>query len=55
LLWETTAIALTATIVFVLIGECVLLLSGGIAAAWGLLANIYAELLDVHKLVLDCN
>ncbi len=38
-LWETMAIALTTTIVFVVIGECALLLSGGVAAAWGLLAS----------------
>ncbi len=54
LLWVTTAVALTATIVLVVVGEHALLLSGGIAAAWGLLADIHAEL-DVHKLVLHCN
>ncbi len=51
-MWETTAIVLTATVAFVVIGECVLLLSGGIAAAWGLLVDSHAALLDVHKLVL---
>jgi hypothetical protein len=51
LLWETMAFALTATIVLVVVGEHVLLLSGGIAAAWGLLVNSPAEL-DVRKLVL---
>ncbi len=55
LLWETTAIVLTATVVFVVIVERALLLSGGIAAAWGLLANSHAELVDVHKLVLHCD
>ncbi len=55
LLWETTAVALTATIAFVVIGEHALLLSGGIAAAWGLMADSHAELLDVRKLVLHCN
>jgi hypothetical protein len=44
LLWETTVVALTATIALVVVGEHALLLSGGIAAAWGLLANIHAEL-----------
>jgi hypothetical protein len=44
LLWETTAVALTATIALVMNGERALLLSGGIAATWGLLANIHAEL-----------
>ncbi len=48
------AVALTATIVPVVVGECALLLSGGIATAWGLLANIHAEL-DVCKLGLHCN
>jgi hypothetical protein len=48
------AIAMNATIVFVLSGEPELLLSKGIAAAWGLLANSHAaELLDVCKLVLN--
>ncbi len=55
LLWDTTAIALTATIVLVVICECVLLLSGGIAAAWGLLADSHAELLDNRNLVLHCD
>ncbi len=55
LLWEATTVALSATIALVLVGERVLLLSGGnIAASWGLLANICAEL-DVLKLVLHCN
>ncbi len=54
LLWETTAIALTATVALVVVGERALLLSGHIAAAWGLLANICAEL-DVCKLVLHCD
>ncbi len=44
LLWETMVVALTATIALVLGGECALLLSGGVAAAWGLLVNIHAEL-----------
>ncbi len=43
-LWETTVVALTTTVVLVVVGEHALLLSGGIAAAWGLLANIHAEL-----------
>jgi hypothetical protein len=43
LLWETTVLALTATFVLVVVGECALLLSGGMAAAWELLANIHAE------------
>jgi hypothetical protein len=54
LLWETTAIALTATVALVVVCECALLLSGGIAAAQGLLANIHSEL-DDCKLVLHCN
>ncbi len=54
LLWETMAIGLTTTVALVVIGECDLLLSGGITAAWGLLANIHAEL-GVCKLVLHCN
>jgi hypothetical protein len=54
LLWETMAIALTATVALVVVGECALLLSGGVAAAWGLLANIHAEL-NVQKLGLHCN
>jgi hypothetical protein len=54
LFWETAAFALTATVVLVVVGECTLLLSGGIAAAWGLLANSHAELY-VCKLVLHCN
>jgi hypothetical protein len=41
LLWETMVVALTATVVLVVVvGECALLLSRGIAATWGLLANI---------------
>jgi hypothetical protein len=54
LLWETTPIALTTIVAFVVIGERALLLSRGVAAAWGLLANSHAEL-DVCKLVLHCN
>jgi hypothetical protein len=54
LLWETTAVALTTTIALVVVDERALLLMGGVAAAWGLLANIHAEL-DVCKLVLHCN
>ncbi len=52
--WETTAVALTATIALVVVGGHTLLLSGGVGAAWGLLANIHAEL-DVRKLVLHYN
>ncbi len=44
LLWETMAVALTATVALVMVGERALLLSGGVATAWGLLANIHAEL-----------
>ncbi len=55
LLWETTAVALTAPSAFVVIGERALLLSGGIDAPWGLLANSHAELLNLCKLVLHCN
>jgi hypothetical protein len=55
LLWETMAIALIATIPLFMIGEHALLLSGGVAAACGLLANSHAELLSVCKLVLHCN
>jgi hypothetical protein len=56
LLWETTAVALTATVAFVVIvGEPALLLSKGIAAAWGLLADSHAVLLDDCKLVLNCD
>jgi hypothetical protein len=54
LLWETTAVALTATLALVMVGERALLLSGVVAAAWGLLANIHTEL-DVCKFVLHCN
>ncbi len=54
LLWETTVVALTVTIALVVAGEHALLLSGGIAVAWGLLVDIHAEL-DVCKLVLHCN
>jgi hypothetical protein len=54
LLWETTAIALTSNIALVVVGERALLLSRGIATAWGLLANSHAEL-DVCKLVLHCD
>ncbi len=54
LLWETMAIALTLTIALVVVGEHALLLSRSVAAAWGLLADIHAEL-DVCKLVLHCN
>ncbi len=55
LLWETMAVALTTTIAFIAIDKCALLLSRGIAAAWGLLADSHAELLDACKLVLYCN
>jgi hypothetical protein len=44
LLWETTAVALTATIALVVVGGYALFLSRGVAAAWGLLANIHVEL-----------
>ncbi len=44
LLWETMVVALTATIALVVVGERALLLSRGVAVAWGLLANIHAEL-----------
>ncbi len=44
LLRETMVVALTASIALVVVGECALLLSRGVAAAWGLLANIHAEL-----------
>jgi hypothetical protein len=44
LLCETTAIALTTIIALIVVGKHALLLSGGIAAAWGLLANIHIEL-----------
>ncbi len=44
LLWETTVVALTATIVLVVVGERALLLSRSVAPAWGLLVNIHAEL-----------
>jgi hypothetical protein len=54
LLWETMANALTTTIALVVVGERALLLSGGVAAVWGLLANSHAEM-DVHNLVLHCN
>jgi hypothetical protein len=54
LLWETIVIALTAAAALVVVGERALLLSGNVAAAWGLLANIHAEL-DVCKLVLHCD
>ncbi len=52
--WETTVVALTTTIALVVVGERALLLSGDVAAAWGVLANIHAEL-DVRKLVLHCD
>jgi hypothetical protein len=54
LLWETTAIALPTTIACVVVGEHALLLSRGVATAWGLLANSHAEL-AVCKLVLHCD
>ncbi len=54
LLWETTAVALTATVALVVVGEHVLLLSGGVGAAQGLLADSHGEL-NVCKLVLHCN
>jgi hypothetical protein len=53
-LWETMVVALTTTVALVVVHERALLLSGGIAAAWGLLAKIHAEL-DVRKLGLHCN
>jgi hypothetical protein len=55
LLWKTSAAGLTATIAFVAIVECALLLNGGIDAAWVLLADGNAELLNVCKLALFCN
>jgi hypothetical protein len=55
LLWDTTAAVLTATIVFVAVVERALLLSRGVDAAWGLLADGNSELLNVCKLVLHCN
>jgi hypothetical protein len=55
LLWETTAVALTATIAFVVIGKPALLLSGVVTPAWGLLANSHAKMLGVCKLVLHCD
>jgi hypothetical protein len=54
LLLKTTGIALTATVVIVVVDKHALLLSGGIATTWGLLANICVEL-DVQKLSLHCN
>jgi hypothetical protein len=45
----------SATVAFVVIGECALLLSWGVTAAWGLLANSHEELLNVCKLVLHCD
>ena len=54
LLWETMAVALTTTVALVVVGEHALLLSGSLAAAWGLLVDIHAEL-DVYKLVLHCD
>ncbi len=53
LLWESTAVALTANVVLVVVGEHTLLLSRSVGAAW-VLANIHAEL-DVRKLVLHCD
>ncbi len=50
-LWEPTAVALTTTVALVVVDERMFLLSGGIGAAWGLLANICEEW-DVQKLVL---
>jgi hypothetical protein len=55
LLRKTLAAALTATVAFVAIVDYALLLSGGIDAAWGLLADGHAKLLNVHKLALHCN
>jgi hypothetical protein len=55
LLWETTDAVLTTTVAFVAVVEHALLLSGGIDAAWGLLADGHAELLNVCKLALHCN
>ncbi len=54
LLWETTAVALTASVALVVVGERSLLLSENMAAAWGLLVDIHAEL-DVRKFVLQCD
>ncbi len=54
LLWKTTVYVLTTTVALVVVGEHALLLSGDITAAWGLLADIHAEL-DVCKLVLHCD
>ncbi len=53
-LWETTVVALTATVALVVVGERALLPSVGVATAWELMANIHAEL-DVQKLGLHCN
>ncbi len=55
LLWKPLAAALTATVAFVEIVQGALLLSKGIDAAWGMLANSYAELLNVCKSALQCN
>jgi hypothetical protein len=44
LLWEPTAVGLTATVVLVVVGEHALLLSRGVATTQGLLANSHAEL-----------
>jgi hypothetical protein len=53
LLWETTAVSMSAIVALVVVGEHAMLLSGGIANVWALLADIHAEL-DVCKLVLHC-
>jgi hypothetical protein len=48
LLWDTRAAVLTATVVFVAVVERALLLSGDVDAAWGLLADGHAELINVQ-------
>ncbi len=54
-LWKPSTAALTATVAFVAIVERVLLLRGAIDAAWGLLADGHAELLNVCKPALHCD
>ncbi len=54
LLQKTLAAALTATVAFVAIIEHALLLSRGVDATWGLLADGHVGLLNVRKLAL-CN
>ena len=44
LLRETMDVSMTAIVALVVISESALLLSRGIAAAWGLLADIHAKL-----------